>query len=413
MAPSLKRLTLRHNFLWNLAGNIVYAGCQASILIVLARLSNPETVGIYSLGMTVALPVFTPLSLQLRVIQSTDAKEHYEFGDYLAVRILTTLAALVLVCAFCLVANYPLHTVRVIVLVGITRCVDAISDIYYGELQRQERMDRIAKSMIVKGILSLIGLSSVLYLTMSIDAALLALIAVWSLVFVFYDVRVSTRYLPRRRPVWNTSKIRSLIFHSSPMAAVSLLGNLQVNIPRLLLEHYGGVRELGIFAALASLQSAGFLAVNAVSQAAIPRLAKSFVKSDFRDFWRVGRILLLGTAGFGVVLVIGVQLAGNSAVGLLFGHAYADRQSLLMWIAVGALAQYIAAVLQYMCSAVGQFRIQAAIYAVSDVVVIAGSLFLIPRFGTLGAAQAVAGASVACAIASAYPLITAARRRTQ
>ena len=48
--------TLRANFLWNTAGNAVFALCQWSILIVFAKLGNPTLVGqvVYGLALTVA-----------------------------------------------------------------------------------------------------------------------------------------------------------------------------------------------------------------------------------------------------------------------------------------------------------------------------------------------------------------------
>jgi hypothetical protein len=40
-----RQLTLRVNFLWTLAGNVVYAACQWGILVALAKLGTPQMVG--------------------------------------------------------------------------------------------------------------------------------------------------------------------------------------------------------------------------------------------------------------------------------------------------------------------------------------------------------------------------------
>ena len=37
--------SLRWNFSWTFVGNIIYSGCQWGMLVVLAKVGNPEMVG--------------------------------------------------------------------------------------------------------------------------------------------------------------------------------------------------------------------------------------------------------------------------------------------------------------------------------------------------------------------------------
>src|SRR5512143_2641504 len=71
VAPRL--LSLRRNFSWTLAGNIVYAGCQWGVLVILAKLGTPEMVGQFALGLAVTAPVIIFANLALRGVQVTDA----------------------------------------------------------------------------------------------------------------------------------------------------------------------------------------------------------------------------------------------------------------------------------------------------------------------------------------------------
>ena len=45
-----RRISLRKNFVWTLAGNIVYSGCQWGMLTIIAKLGNPIMVGQFALG---------------------------------------------------------------------------------------------------------------------------------------------------------------------------------------------------------------------------------------------------------------------------------------------------------------------------------------------------------------------------
>src|SRR5580704_15153177 len=88
-------LPLRVAFSWTLAGNVIYAACQFGMLSALAKLGNPSVVGQYALALAVAAPVFMLTNLQLRGVQSTDAKHEYDFPDYFTLRVISSLFGLV------------------------------------------------------------------------------------------------------------------------------------------------------------------------------------------------------------------------------------------------------------------------------------------------------------------------------
>ena len=75
-------LSLRKNFSWTFAGNVVYALSQWGMLTVLAKLGSPEMVGRFALGLSITAPIVMFTNLQLRQIQATDARGEYRFGDY-------------------------------------------------------------------------------------------------------------------------------------------------------------------------------------------------------------------------------------------------------------------------------------------------------------------------------------------
>ncbi|MGD2165907.1 MAG: lipopolysaccharide biosynthesis protein, partial [Anaerolineae bacterium] len=87
------RLSLRANFSWTFVGNAIYAATQWGMLIVLAKLGSPEWVGQFALGLAITVPIMAFATLKTRLVQATDARHQYLFGDYLSLRLLTTGAA--------------------------------------------------------------------------------------------------------------------------------------------------------------------------------------------------------------------------------------------------------------------------------------------------------------------------------
>ena len=50
-------LSLRRNFIWTFFGNIIYAGSQFSLLVILAKLGGARSLGQFDIAMAVSVPI--------------------------------------------------------------------------------------------------------------------------------------------------------------------------------------------------------------------------------------------------------------------------------------------------------------------------------------------------------------------
>ena len=135
-----KRLSLRINFGWTFLGNLVNAACLWGIVAVLAKLGDPATVGRLELGRTIALPVLAITTLQLRVVHVTDALGKYSFEDYYGARLITAIVGFVIIAAIGFIF-YSGENMCVVILWGVAKSIDTLSDIMRGLFQKHERMD--------------------------------------------------------------------------------------------------------------------------------------------------------------------------------------------------------------------------------------------------------------------------------
>src|SRR5690606_6566465 len=293
--PAVLPLSLRRNFSWTFAGNVVYAASQWGMLVVLARVGTPEMVGQFALGLAVTAPIILFANLALRQVQATDARREYAFGEYFGLRIVTTLLALAVIGVVALTA-YQNETVLVIGLVGLAKAFEALSDVVYGLLQQHERMDRIAQSMMIKGPVSLVALAAGVGLIGGVIGGVIGLVLVWGLIFALYDLRSARRLLGTDpRPRWNPRRLGQLAWLALPLGFVAMLISLNTNIPRYFVERYLGEAQLGIYAAMAYLIVAGNTVVSALGQSASPRLAAYYAEGNRRAYGRLlGRLLAIG-----------------------------------------------------------------------------------------------------------------------
>ena len=404
-------LTLRRNFSWTFLGNVVYAGCQWGMLVVLAKLGSPEMVGQFTLGLAITAPVFMFTNLQLRHIQATDAKKQYLFNDYLSLRVISTVIGLAIVAIITLAAGYRWQISLVILLLGLAKAFESISDVFYGLIQQQERMDRIALSLMIKGPLSLLTLGLGVYLSGSVIWGMVGLVISWAIVAIGYDLRngkailkntqeamYSGEYLPPSdagiKLNCDRQKLVSLVWLALPLGLGMLLISLNVNVPRYFIERYLGERQLGFFAAIAYLMVAGNMVVNALGESASPRLAKYYAAGDSKAFKK----LLIRLVGIAIVLgglaIVVAKVGGSQVLTLLYQPEYAQHVDLFVWLMVAAGINYISSFLGYGMTAARYFRIQMPIFFIATAVSALSCFWLVPTFELKGAAIALILAAI-------------------
>jgi O-antigen/teichoic acid export membrane protein len=425
-----RRLTLRMNFLWTFIGNVVYAASQWGILVVLAKLGTPQMVGEFALALAITAPVMIGAGLSLRGVQATDAASEYHFGDYLLLRLLTTAGAGLLIAGIAWRSGYGWHTATIILIVGLAKGFESISDIFYGLLQQHERMDRIACSMMIRGILSLAVVSVAIYLSGNLLLATCCLAAVWALILVLYDVGNGARVLQNTskfKPAavglgsglarllqlsWRPRVLSALAFLALPVGIVMALISFGANIPRYFIEHHLGTRELGIFAALAYPMAAGTTIINALGQSATPRLARHYAEGDQRAFSSLLlKLLGLGLAvGAGAILLI--LLAGRPILTMLYRPEYAGYVNAFFWLGVAAGIGYPASLLGFGMTAARYFRAQLPVFLAVTLVTVAGCAAFVPRYQLSGAAIALVLAAICQALGSVAVILYALRIRT-
>jgi O-antigen/teichoic acid export membrane protein len=142
------------NFTSVFLGRLASAACIWLALVVLAKLSDPATVGIYALAQALTIPVAEVAKMGLIEVRASDTTHAYRFGDYLGLRLLATGAALTVMLASGLVQADSRVVLWVVVLYALSRCMELVSDIIYGLFQAHERMDHIGTSLCLLGPLS-------------------------------------------------------------------------------------------------------------------------------------------------------------------------------------------------------------------------------------------------------------------
>ena len=397
-------------FSWTLAGNAIYAASQFGILSVLAKLGNRSTVGQYALALAITAPVFMFTNLQLRGVQATDARDEYEFADYFTLRCLGTLVGVAAIGVIVAVTHYDRTTQAVIVLITLAKAIETFSDVIAGYLQKHERLDQVARALMLRGVLSVCAFAMVFWLGHSLVAAVAALAITWGAVVTLYDARIARRLGRPRLFHVSRERLRALFAVSLPLGVVMALISLNTNLPRYLLERKLGVAELGTFASIAYLMAAMSLVVLALGQSVCARMSRLLADGEVTRFRRLTHKLIGFAVALGLGGVGGTAAFGREILTLVYRPEYATHSRLLLLMVIAASVGAAASFLGFGMTAARCFRSQVPIMVAAVVTAAVLTETLLPSCGLMGAGYALLASASVQAITS-YMVLNAALKR--
>lgn len=386
--------SLRRNFSWTIVGNVIYAVCLWGILSVLTKLGSQAVVGRYALASAIVTPVVMFANLQLRSVLASDAHNTHRFGEYLAVRLVMLPAAFLIVLVIGLM-NYSGELLLVILLSCLARIFEGLSDILYGLAQKNERMDLVSRSLMIKGVAGLVLVGLIFAATRSLVWAMVGFVAAWAVPLLFFDLPRARALLHATgedfRPHWQVSSLRQIVWLTLPMGLVMMLAQLRHTIPRTFLAEHWSEDEVGVMAALAYMVVAGSTVVMALGQSSLAPLAKVYAAGRIAKFRRmVGKLVLLGSA-VGLLGIVVAHFAGREILTLIYTAEYGDYESEFVVVMLAGACFFVGSLLGPVATSMRAFRGQMVIQIVNVGLMLGLAWWLIPTRGIMGAALTMLG----------------------
>ena len=400
-------LSASHGFVWILCGNVVYAACQWAFVIVLARAGSMEDLGVYALGLAISTPLLIFANCQGRNLVASDVVNRHTFSEYLQFRMVSLPLALAAALAIVLKTAHTYVTVIATSLLGISLAFDWISETAYGLLQKHDRLDLIGQSLILKGPLCLLFLSAMMALTHNIVWAAAGLAAGRGLTLWLFDLRNAARTGELNPAKFDHSSFLPQLRSALPLGIISALGAVNTNIPRYFIESNLSTRNLGIFAAAASLAGAGNLVMSALANSSFVGIARAVATGDRLLYRRLSGRLILMAAALGAAGVLISRFAGRQILSTLFRPEYGASADVLTPLMLAGGVNYIVSGQGYVLTAARVLRQQIPIVCIATLATAIFCRWLVPVRGIVGAAEASVLSSVVGLVLSSLIMIQA------
>jgi O-antigen/teichoic acid export membrane protein len=391
--------SLRRNFSWSVLGEVTYAGCQWGMIVALAKLGSRELLGQFALALAVTAPVLMFTNLQLRALQATDATPGGGFAKYFTLRLLSCGVALLVIAAVVGLADYPPEDRAGILILGLAKAFEAVSDICHGRLQQLGNLKWVSLSLVLKGLLSLAAVAAGVYWTGRLAPVCLLLLFSWLAVLLAVDVPCVALAGGRRsaRPTFalcrEPRELKRLLRLGLPLGLTAMLISLNVSLPQLVLERYWHEQAVGAYRALASLMQLSNLPAAALGIAASSRLGYYFATRDRPGLRHLltrllGVSFLFGAAGLGVAV-----FAGRFLLSVFYSTAYAEFHAAFAWLMLAALGVNLCYILNWAAMAARYVNVLIPLHLGLAAVTAVACFGWVPSWGVDGAAWSVAAAS--------------------
>jgi O-antigen/teichoic acid export membrane protein len=178
-----------------------------------------------------------------------------------------------------------------------------------------------------------------------------------------------------------------------PLGIVTFLVSLNANIPTYVIKNYLDIEQLGVFSAIVYFAIAGQFVTGALAQAAAPRLALYYSRSELGKFKLLQIKLMAIGVGMALVGVLLVTFLGEQLLGLFYGFEYAAHVDVFFWIMISAGIGYAAIFLGTGLTVTRRFREMLFLNVLSVVTTFILSIILVPKYGLTGAGWALAASA--------------------
>ena len=401
-------------FLWNFTGNSLYSLAQWLMLVLLARLADETLVGTFALMLAIAAPVFMTTGMNLRIVQASDAVSRWRLEDYLLLRHILNVVAVVVTTLVGVAIGMDGAVLIALTVLCVAKSVEAVSQTYYGFFQQGEHHDFVAQSMLVRSFTGpvLFGIGYGMFGDLA--AACAGLLLGWIIPQHLLDRR-RVRWLraemglvigPLLPPRW--SELRGLARKAWPLGLDQGVSSMSVNTPRYFVQAELGAAQLGVYSALSYLSQVVSMITSALGIVVVPRLAKYHRDGKRREFIKLVSSQTVFSLLVVMVTVVAAVFFGELFVQTLLGRGFVNQTLLLTLLGSSGM------ITLQRCLGRGLVGAQRfATFLTIDLITAGGvavaSWVLIPEWGMIGAAWATSAGYAIGAVACLVPLTMVAR----
>lgn len=381
---SEKKLFLK-NFIWNSLGTGINSFNSLFFLIIVTRVNDIQTAGIFSIAYATATILYTLAIYSGRLCQVTDIENRIKDKDYIINRALTCFIMLIGASVLLLIKQYSNFKTTIFALLAIFKALEAFSDIFYGIMQKNEILYKSGQSLSIKGFVGILAFLIVDLITRDLRLACLSVIIINFIVLVVFDYFIITRRLIDNKNKINIKNVFSIFKSEFFVFVNSFAGIYILNAPKYAIDSFLTEDIQAIYGYIMMPATVMTLFTQFIVMPFLGKLKDMYEQKKLKEIEQVTLKIKLIVIAFGAFAVLAAFLLGPEFLGLVYGlDLTAYRVNLC--VIIGSYIFYAISYINLVTlTTIRHTFIQFVIYVVSMIIAYIGSTILVKNFGINGA----------------------------
>ena len=313
-----KDTQFKKNFIWNTIGNTLSAFNSLFFMIIATRINGLNDAGIFTLAFSTACILFAVGIYAGRVYQVTELDKKISDKDFIINRTISCLTMIILLLCFCFIKRYDFTKTTIFLLLTLYKAFDAFSDVIYGILQKNDKLEIVGKSLSIKSILSLFAFLVFDLIFKNIIIASLSVVLVYLIVLIVYDYRNAYKYINFETKI-NIKNVLNIFKNGFFVFAISFLGMYVVNAPKYSIDNFLENDILTIFGIIVMPATIMSLVAQFLIHPYLNEMLRLYEEKDENKFKKLVLKIILMIIVFGIFATIIGFLIGTQVLGFIYG----------------------------------------------------------------------------------------------
>ena len=364
-------------YIWNGIGITFNSIYSIIIMFFLMHYANNgiELSGRFSYAFYICSLFYTIGNYGGRILQISDYKGKHSDYDYIGLKYFSNSIMIILLGLFVLVNGYSINKIMLLFVIILYRVFEAISDSYYGVMQKNDDLIYVGISMTIKSILSILLFIVLQIVFNNIVISSLSFFIVFFIVFYLYDKRIcKTKYNLNKMSI--NIKTVKMLKECFLIFIFSFLVLLTANLVRYFVDLKLTDIDQGYFAII--ILPASMLTL--LGQFLIQPLLYSFVNLDKDKNYKEFNKKLLKVISlmfiFGLVLALFMDIIGTNILGIIYNIDLNEYRHISALLVGAGILNGVVAILSNMLTILDKKKEQILLFLLPIIITIVLFFFI-------------------------------------
>lgn len=379
----MKRKKYFKDLFWNTLGVSLNSFLIMLLLIVITRINGIKISGFFSFAFSFCAIIQTITMYGGRNYQVSDVTNKIDDNSYLSTKMITTVLGIVAAFIYFLIFRQNEETLLFITLIMIIKIIETFSDVFYAILQKNNELDIVGKSYVLKNIIGFIVFTLIDYITKSVPISIVGMIGVNILLFIIYDYKKTVKLT---KPKINlNSKCLIVLKECFYFFFYNFLILLIANISRFTVNNLLSSKELGYYGILIMIPSIMTLFGQFLITPSLVNLSKLYQKKDIKGFIKELRKVFIFSIGISLVFIICAYFLGEQVLSILYSISFKGYKIVFVEFIIIGLLNAFTLIISNALTVMRKTKYQVYLYLTTLVLGIASSYLLTKNYGFNGA----------------------------